>query len=160
MTYSKTHNLTIGHCNIQGGFIGLRKTTEISHLIRKHNLDILSLNETNLNETVDSSTLNIPTTFDLLRNDRGVGSRGGCGILINKNCAYKPVTMKSKLDNIEAIWIKISSSNIYVCGFYRSNNYCDIDNFVEYIIECMNRLKGKKVIWIGDINLDQNKINI
>ena len=23
----------------------------------------------------------------------------------------------------------------------------------------MNKLKGKKVIWIGDINVDQNKIN-
>ena len=66
--------------------------------------------------------------------------------------------MSTKIDSIEALWVKISSSNIYVCGFYRSNNYCKIDNFIEYIIECMNRLKGKKVIWIGDINLDQNKI--
>ena len=77
MTINHTHNLTIGHCNIQGGLTGLGKTTEISHLIRKHNLDILSLNETNLNDTIDSSTLNIPTTFEILRNDRGVGSRGG-----------------------------------------------------------------------------------
>ena len=159
MTLNHTHNLTVGHCNIQGGLTGLGKTTEISHLIRKHNLDILSLNETNLNDTIDSSTLNIPTTFELLRNDRGVGSRGGCGLLVSKNCAYKLVPMKTKLDNIEAIWVKISSSNIYVCGFYRSSNFCKIDNFIEYIIECMNKLKGKKVIWIGDINLDQNKIN-
>ena len=52
-----SHNLTIGHCNIQGGLTGLGKTTEISQLIKKHNLDILVLNETNLNDTIDSSTL-------------------------------------------------------------------------------------------------------
>ena len=27
------------------------------------------------------------------------------------------------------------------------------------MVECMNKLKGKKVIWIGDINVDQNNIN-
>ena len=52
MTSGKTsnyrHNLTIGHCNIQGGLTGIGKTTEISHLIRQYDLDILSLNETNL----------------------------------------------------------------------------------------------------------------
>ena len=73
----KLHNLTIGHCNIQGGFTGVGKTTEVNQLIRDHNLDILSLNETNLNDTIDSSTLNVPTAFDFVRRDRGIGSRGG-----------------------------------------------------------------------------------
>ena len=30
---------------------------------------------------------------------------------------------------------------------------------MDYMTKCMNKLKGKKVIWIGDINVDQNKIN-
>ena len=43
--------------------------------------------------------------------------------------------------------------------FYRSKGYSKLDNFLDYFTECMNKLKGKKVIWIGDINVDQNKIN-
>ena len=31
--------------------------------------------------------------------------------------------------------------------------------FLDYMNECINKLKGKKMIWIGDINVDQNKIN-
>ena len=46
---SNLHNLTIGHCNIQGGLTGIGKSTEIANLINEHNLDILSLNEINLN---------------------------------------------------------------------------------------------------------------
>ena len=45
------HNLTIGHCNIQGGIIGISKSTQISDMIKKYDMDILSLNETNLNDT-------------------------------------------------------------------------------------------------------------
>ena len=67
--------------------------------------------------------------------------------------------MKTDVSNIEAYWIKISSINIYICGFYRSSGYCKLENFIEYFTQCMKKLKGKKVIWIGDINIDQNKIN-
>lgn len=153
------HNLTIGHCNIQGGLTGIGKSNEIIQLIRKYDLDILSLNETNLNDSIGSSTLNLPTSYDFIRKDRGVGSRGGCGLLINRNCAYKKYEMKTKVDKVEAIWIKIRSSNIFICGFYRSTKYCEIDKFLDYMTECMSKLHGKKVIWVGDINLDQNNIN-
>ena len=159
MALSNTHNLTIGHCNIQGGFTGISKSTQVSQLIGKHDLDILSLNETNLNNTIDTNSLNIPSNYSFLRADRGKGTRGGCGFLISQQCAFDPITINTNLDNIEAKWIKIKNSKIYVCGFYRSNGYCKLDNFLDYMNECMNKLKGKKVIWIGDINVDQNKIN-
>ena len=153
------HNVTIGHCNIQGGFKGISKSTQIHNLIRDNNLDILSLNETNLNNTIDTNTLNIPPGYEFKRADRGTGSRGGCGILISKKCSYSPVTMMTDVGNIEAYWIKLNSINIYICGFYRSSGYCKLENFLEYFSKCMKKLKGKKVIWIGDINIDQNKIN-
>ena len=96
-----------------------------------------------------------------LRNDRKTGSRGGCGLLISNKVAYddKLKVNVTPLSNIEAKWIKIKSSNFYICGFYRSKGYSKLDNFLDYFTECMNKLKGKKVIWIGDINVDQNKIN-
>ena len=79
-------------------------------------------------------------------------------MIISNNCAYTPVKIKSKITNTEALWIKLKSSNIYVCGFYRSTGFWKLDNYLEYFIECMKKLQGKKVIWIGDVNIDQNEI--
>ena len=91
--------------------------------------------------------------------DRTIGSRGGCGILINRKCAYNEFHINYDIDGIEAVWIKFKNSNIYVWGFYRSSNYCTIDKFLDYMTECMSKLQGKRVIWIGDINIDQNNIH-
>ena len=159
MSTDTTHDLSIGHCNIQGGLLSIGKTTEIKQLVRTYDLDILSLNETNLNDTVDSSTLNIPPCYDLLRKDRGKGSRGGCGMLISKKCAYTVITLKTDTTNVEAIWIKIKNHNVYVCGFYRATSRCSVDEFIDYMNDCMAKLHNKKVIWIGDINVDQNNIS-
>ena len=153
------HKLTIGHCNIQGGLLSVDKSNEIKSIISRHDIDILSLNETNLNDTIDSQTLNIPPAFNIIRRDRGKGSRGGCAVLISKNCAHKEMEFKTGISDIEAIWLKIKSSNIFVCAFYRSTKFCKLDKFLDYMTECMNKIAGKRVIWIGDLNIDQNKIN-
>ena len=82
------HNLTIGHCNIQGGLIGISKSTQIVQMIKKYSMDIISLNETNLNDSISSESLNIPTNYSFKRVDRGTGSRGGCGMIISDKIAY------------------------------------------------------------------------
>ena len=120
----KFHNLGIGHCNIQGGLLNLAKSNELTQLIRDHKLDILSLNEMNLNDTIDTNTINIPSSFNLMRCDRPNSSRGGCGLMINNKLAYTELVMDSKLDNIEALWVKLKNSKINVCCLYRSGNYC------------------------------------
>ena len=93
------HNLSIGHCNIQGGLLNLGKSNELTQRIRDHKLDILSLNELNLNETIHTSTINVPTSFNLIRCDRPNSSRGGCGMMISKKLAYTELNMNSKLNN-------------------------------------------------------------
>ena len=155
---SPVHNFTIGHCNIQGGLLNLGKSTNLTKLIRKHQLDILSLNELNLDEDIHSSTLNIPSSYNIIRCDRPNSSRGGCGMVISKKVEYTELFVDSKLSNIEAVWIRHKNSKINICSFYRSANYCTVDNFIDYLNYCMNKFKGKKVIWIGDINIDQNNI--
>ena len=65
--------------------------------------------------------------------------------MINKKLAYTELVMDSKLDNIETLWVKLKNSKINVCCFYRSGNYCSVDNFIEYINFCMKKLNGKKV---------------
>ena len=83
----------MGHSNIQGGLTGINKTNDLIDIIREHSIDVLSLNETNLNDSIDTSTLNIPHSHDFIRKDRGKGSRGGCGLLVNRNCNYATYKM-------------------------------------------------------------------
>ena len=49
--------------------------------------------------------------------------------------------------------------NIYLCFFYRSKNFTPVNTFLDYMFECMIKLNGKKVIWVGDINIDQQNLN-
>ena len=61
-----------------------KNMSEFDWTIRDHNLDILALNEINLNDTIHTSTINVPTSFNLIRCDRPNSSRGGCGMMISK----------------------------------------------------------------------------
>ena len=79
-------------------------------------------------------------------------------MLASKKVEYTELSVDSKISNIEAVWIRHKNSKINICSFYRSANYCSVDNFIDYMNFCMNKFKGKKVIWIGDINIDQNNI--
>ena len=156
------NKLAVGHCNIQGGLTGLAKCLDIQNLIYKENLDILCLNETNLKSDIDSNSLALPSNFSLLRKDRCTDSgRGGCGILINNNIKFSLIQLDLLFptDNIEAIWIHLVDCNIYLCSFYRSEKFCPLDSFLDYMSDCMMKLGNKKVIWFGDVNVDQNIIS-
>ena len=157
------NNLALGLCNIQGGLTGLAKTIELQELVFREKFDIIGINETNLKSDIDTTTLNFPKNYDLLRCDRPNDSgRGGCGLLVSKNIEYKLLNLditytdKSK---IEAIWMQIQDANLNICCFYRSQNFCPLDIFLDYMTECMMKLQGKKVIWIGDVNVNQNCLN-
>merc|ERR1712126_547595 len=141
------------------GLLNVGKSTHITQLIRKHELDILSLNELNLSDTIHTNTLNIPSSYNIIRCDRPNSSRGGCGMIISKKIDCKEIEVDSKLQNIEAIWIRLKDSKVNVCGFCRSGNCCSVDNFMDCMNFCMKGFKGGRVIWIGDINIDRNNIN-
>ena len=156
-------NLGIGHCNIEGGLSGnLAKTTEIKDIIFREKLDIFGINETNLNPTIDTNTINLPLNFKLERCDRpNDSSRGGCGILISTKLKYRLVPLNityTDRSKIEALWIELTDFNVYLCFFYRSKNFTPVDTFLDYMFECMMQLNGKKVVWVGDINIDQRKL--
>ena len=155
--------LTLGHCNVQGGLTGLSKCMELEHLIHYEKLDILCLNETNLKSDIDTNTLRLPINYQFVRKDRSNDSgHGGCGILISKNIKFKIYEHKDMLfptDRIEAIWIHLTDPNIYLCCFYRSEQFCPLDSFLDYMTECMMKMGGKRIIWLGDVNVDQNNIN-
>ncbi len=159
---SYANKLAVGHCNIQGGLTSLVKCLEIQNLIHREKLDILCLNETNLKSDIDTHSLNTPHNFTLVRKDRVTDDgHGGCGILVSNNVKFKNVQLDLffPTDKIEAIWIDLVECNTYICGFYRSEKFCPLDTFLDYMTECMLKMGGKKVIWLGDINVNQNNIS-
>ncbi len=140
----------------------MTKCLDIQNIIFREKLDILCLNETNLKSDIDSGSLDTPQNFTLLRKDRcNDNGRGGCGILISNNINFKSVHLDLffPTDKIEAIWIHLTDCNIYLCSFYRSEQFCPLDSFLDYMTDCMMKIGHKKVIWLGDINVDQNNIN-
>ena len=82
--------------------------------------------------------------------------------MINQNVNHKLLNLDitySDISKIEAIWIQLKDANLYICCFYRSQNFCHLDTFLDYMTECMMKLQGKKVIWIGDVNVNQNSLS-
>ena len=129
-------NLGIGHCNIEGGFANnLAKTTEIKDIIFRERLVIFGINETNLNPTIDTHSLNIPLNYKLERLDRpNDSSRGGCGVLISNKLKYRLVPMNIRYTDvakIEALWIELVDFNIFLCFFYRSQRFTPVDIFLD-----------------------------
>ena len=160
--HSYEERLAVGHCNIQGGLTGLSKCLEIQNLIVKEKLDILNINETNLKSDIDTDTLDLPQNFTFVRKDRSTDSgRGGCGMLISNNIKFKIVTLDLvfSTEKIEAFWIHLIDFNVYLCCFYRSEQFCPLDIFLDYMSDCMMKLNYKQVIWVGDVNVNQNNIN-
>ena len=156
------NKLAVGHCNMQGGLTGMTKCLEVQELICKEKLDILGLNETNLKSDIDTESLIFPKNFTFIRKDRPNDSgHGGCGILISENIKFKTVQMNLvlKYDQIEAIWIHLTECNIYLCCFYRSEIFCPLDKFLDYMTNCMMSIGTRNIIWLGDINVNQNNIN-
>ena len=157
-------NIGIGHCNIEGGLAtNLAKTSEIENVIFREQLDIFGINETNLNPMIDTDSLKIPLNYKFERCDRPNGhSRGGCGVLISTKLKYKLVPLNNTytdMSKIEALWIELTDLNVYLCFFYRSKNFTPVDTFLDYLFECMMKLNGKKVVWVGDVNINQRDIN-
>ena len=79
--------------------------------------------------------------------------------LINfKRLNYKLVSLTNSITDmskIEAIWVKLTNINFYICFFYRTKMFTPADTVLDYMFECMMQLNGEKVIWIGDTNFDQ-----
>ena len=128
-------NLGIGHCNIEGGLANnLAKSTEIKNVIFREQLDIFGINETNLNPSIDTNSINIPLNYKLERCDRPNDScRGGCGVIISNKIKYRKYPMKivhTDISKIEAIWIELIEHNILLCFFYRSKGFTPVDTFL------------------------------
>ena len=127
---------------------------DINFLVNKYQLDILSINETHLDSTINGFELNI-SGFPLYRNDRNRHG-GGVAIYIRDEIKHK---LRSDLFvvGLESVWVSITTddgSSYLLCSMYRPpssrNDYYDmmIEN-IELASVC-----DQDIILMGDLNFD------
>ena len=73
--YPKLKGFKIGHLNVASLY---KDVDELRIFMNDKNFDILSINETRLDGTIDNNEVNI-TGYDLIRKDRNRNG-GGCNI--------------------------------------------------------------------------------
>ena len=109
-----------------------KKTTELTHLIHKQKIHIITLQESNLNSK--HKTPNI-LNFSAIRLDRSSSQKGG-GLLtyINNNITYSQIPTPTNLitNNIELITTKIhlKHTNLHISNVYIPPNTNKIDNSI------------------------------
>lgn len=131
----------------------LPKIDQIDYLLHSSNIDILCLNETWLDESINSNEVNIPD-YDMFfkhRNRQG----GGVAIYVKNNlCAVR----RSDLDksNVECLWIelKLTCKKLLLCSIYRppsagTEYYNDILDVFEKALS-----ENKVTVISGDLNFN------
>ena len=131
-----------------------KKLVDINFLVNKYQLDILSINETHLDTTINDFELNI-SGFSLYRNDRNRHG-GGVAIYIRDEIKHK---LRSDLFvvGLESVWVEITTddgSSYLLCSMYRPpssrNDYYDM--MIENIE--LASVSDHEIILMGDLNFD------
>ena len=129
-----------------------KKTTELTHLIHKQKIQIITLQESNLNSK--HKTPHIPN-FSAIRLDRPSSQKGG-GLLtyINNNITYSQIPTPTNLitNNIELITTKIhlKHTNLHVSNVFISPNTNNINNSITNLFIHLTSLPNS--IITGDFN--------
>lgn len=86
------------------------KTTELSHYLRTHKIDIALIAKTWLDHR-DNPHIN---NYTLIRKDRNV-TGGGVAIYVHQNIPYENVTQPT-LQSIEAVTVRIKTRPSFIVG--------------------------------------------
>ena len=132
----------------------LSKLPEVCILIDKYNLDIISVNETHLDDTINDFELNIQG-FTMYWNDRN-RCGGGVALYIRDNVKQK-LRPDLFIPGIESLWVEIfiPNSGPYLIGtMYRppSARKEYYENMIENIELAASN--NKEIILLGDLNFD------
>ena len=129
-----------------------KKTTELTHLIHKQKIHIITLQESNLNSK--HKTPNIPN-FSAIRLDVLSFQKGG-GLLtfINNNITFLQIPIPTNLitNNIELITTKIhlKHTNLHISNVYIPPNTNNIDNSINNLFIHLTSFPNS--IITGDFN--------
>ena len=120
---------------------------ELRLQLTKKPLDILSINETRLDDTINDSLVHL-NGYDVLRKDRN-RMGGGVAITINRNELVP--------DSLEALCVEVrkpKSKPILIVSCYRSpNSDQEVLKLIENLIRNLDD-EGKELVILGDFNYD------
>ena len=144
-----------------------RKLDEIVILLQSSEIDVLCLNETWLNESIDDVDLMIPG-YTFIRNDRGnmgirTGGEGGTMIYMQDNRAFQPLPEWNLVSpEVEWCWTKLllkGTRPTYICSVYRPPDG-NIQGFLELLESKVLDIYNEgisDIIILGDCNIDLAK---
>ena len=121
-------------------------------MINDHDIDIIGLSETRLDETISDSEVSI-NGYNIFRNDRDVN---GGGVAIYVKASLPEPTVKIKNENLELISLEIAPQHakpfLVVC-WYRPPTADDAFENLREVLKNLDR-DGNEIILVGDTNCD------
>jgi len=150
---NNTTQLSIIHINTRSL---LSKLDEINEILRATQFDIIAITETWLNE-INSCNATI-NGYQAVHKVRNSGKGGGVSIYVKTGIKYlvKEIMTKSIDDLLECLTIEITlknNENKIITVLYRKPG-TDLNLFIEELEQLICNVKDKKVVMIGDFNID------
>jgi len=147
------NNIITAHLNINSF---RSKFTEVDYIVRTHNIQILAIAETKLDNSDNSNLFNIKG-YSMIRADKRKNS-GGLIMYISNNIPHRQINYIHTIPNIELLCSEIILDNNdtwLVCALYKNPTVTNIDfesffnGFCDNFIE-----KYSNIIIMGDLNYD------
>ena len=153
---SNINRLIIGQLNINS----LRNKIEALKLIMMHNIDILIITETKLDETFPKVQFHIDGYAPPFRVDRSKNG-GGVIIYVREDIPSKVLTEHPSLINLEGIFFEINLKNRkwLVFGGYNPNKHT-INDFVAQLGHVLDfyLAKYENYLLLGDFNSEMSEV--
>ena len=130
---------------------------ELKIFISTNTVDVLAINETKLDSTIDNQEVNLPG-YEIIRNDRKLNGRKGGGVCIYIRCSLNYILRDDlQAENLENLVIqvnKLRSKPILISTWYRPPDTptAIFDNFKEFIGKMDST--GYEIFLLGDFNTD------
>ena len=121
--------------------------------------DVICISETSMTDGVEIPNNAKITGYNEPFSTNTLSSKGGVTIFAKNPNVIERTDLKIQNVEFEGVWIEINnprSKNRIIGCLYRHPHYNNIENFSEYVSECVTKLskENKEVYIAGDFNID------